>query len=102
VPLCFIVGDVEGQDVLCGHYHSHHTNHLQQECDCPTDQALNSKFECTFTSLMTSLGCEHPQTRKNVYNVHPTMILIKHSLTFGLMPAIPLASIVQLLWRSST
>jgi hypothetical protein len=51
VPLCFVIGDVEGHDVLCGRYQSHHTKRLSRECDCPTDQVSNSKFECTFTSV---------------------------------------------------
>jgi hypothetical protein len=51
VALCFVVGDVEGHDVLCGRFQSHHTKRLSRECDCPTDQASNSNFECTFTSM---------------------------------------------------
>jgi hypothetical protein len=37
--------------VLCGRYQSHHTKCLSRECNCPTDEASNSKFECEFTSM---------------------------------------------------
>lgn len=51
VPLCFIVGDTEGADVLCGRYQSHFTKCLSRECNCPTDQASNPEFKCIFTSM---------------------------------------------------
>jgi hypothetical protein len=51
---------------------------------------------------MISLGCEHLQTRKNVYSMHPTMILIMHFLKFGLVPAICMAFILLLPRRSFT
>jgi hypothetical protein len=38
LPLCFIIGDVEGQDVLCGGYQSHSTSRLSRECNCPTNE----------------------------------------------------------------
>jgi hypothetical protein len=56
VPLCFLIGDVDGHDLLCGFYWSHHTKRLSsQECDCPTDKASNSKSDCTFTSMLDDI-----------------------------------------------
>jgi hypothetical protein len=43
VPLCFVVGDAERHEVLCGSYQSHHTKYLSQDCDCPMDEAFNPK-----------------------------------------------------------
>ena len=41
VPVCFVIGDVEGHDELCTHYGSHQTSGLSHECDCPTHSADN-------------------------------------------------------------
>jgi hypothetical protein len=49
VPICFIIGDVEGHDLLCGRYSSHQTKRLCRECDCPMEDADNGFVECIYT-----------------------------------------------------
>jgi hypothetical protein len=49
VPICFIIGDVEGHDLLCGRYSSHQTKRLCRECDCPMEDSDNGFIECTYT-----------------------------------------------------
>jgi hypothetical protein len=48
VPLAFVIGDVEGHDVLCGRYHTHNTNMLSRECDCTLADADNHEVECQY------------------------------------------------------
>jgi hypothetical protein len=49
VPICFVIGDVEGHDLLCGRYSSHQTKRLGRECDCPMDDADNGFIDCNYT-----------------------------------------------------
>jgi len=57
VPLCYVIGDVEGHDDLCARYGSHQTSRLNRECDCPTESADNPDVKCTYVkaSLLTEL-----------------------------------------------
>jgi hypothetical protein len=48
VPVCFVIGDVEGHDELCTRYGSHQTSGLSRECDCPTDSADNHAVLCKY------------------------------------------------------
>ena len=48
VPLAFVIGDVEGHDVLCGRYHTHSTKQLSRECNCSMDDADNHEVECEY------------------------------------------------------
>jgi hypothetical protein len=48
VPLAFVIGDVEGHDVLCGCYHTHSTKTLSRECNCSMEDADNHDVECEY------------------------------------------------------
>jgi hypothetical protein len=48
VPLAFMIGNVEGHDVLCAHYHTHNTKMLSCECDCTMEDADNHEVECEY------------------------------------------------------
>jgi hypothetical protein len=49
VPVCFVIGDVEGHDEQCTHYGSHQTSGLSHhECNCPTDSADNHAIVCKY------------------------------------------------------
>jgi hypothetical protein len=50
VPICFIIGDVEGHDLLCGRYSSHQTKRLGRECDCLMEDSDNGFIECNYTA----------------------------------------------------
>ena len=41
VPLCYVIGDVEGHDDLCVRYCSHQTKRLNRECDCLLESSDN-------------------------------------------------------------
>jgi hypothetical protein len=54
IPLCcFIFSDVKSHEVVAIVWQISGSSHkgLLQECNCPTDQALNSNYNCTFTSM---------------------------------------------------
>jgi Plavaka transposase len=44
VPLAFVIGDVEGHDVLCAWYHTHNTTMLSRECNCSWLMPTTIKF----------------------------------------------------------
>jgi hypothetical protein len=48
VPLAFVIGDVEGHDVLCGRFKTHNTHMLSRECNCTLDDADNHKVKCQY------------------------------------------------------
>jgi hypothetical protein len=48
VPVCYVIGDVEGHDELCTRYGSHQSYRLSQECDCPTASADDHHVQCTY------------------------------------------------------
>ena len=48
VPLAFVIGDVEGHDVLCARYHTHSTKMLSRECNCSTEDADSHKVQCEY------------------------------------------------------
>jgi hypothetical protein len=48
VPLCFIIGDVEGHDELCARYGSHQSHRLCRECDCLTASSDNPDINCRY------------------------------------------------------
>ena len=57
VPVCFVIGDVEGHDELCTRYGSHLTHRLCRECDCLTESSDNPDVVCTYikASYLTEL-----------------------------------------------
>jgi hypothetical protein len=57
VPLCYVIGDVEGHYDLCAQYGSRQTYHLNQECDCLTESSENPDVKCTYikASFLTQL-----------------------------------------------
>jgi hypothetical protein len=48
VPLAFVIGDVEGHDVLCAQYHTHNTTMLSRECNCSLADADNHQVHCQY------------------------------------------------------
>lgn len=48
VPLAFVIGDVEGHDVLCARYHTHNTTMLSRECNCSMADADNHQVQCEY------------------------------------------------------
>lgn len=48
VPLAFVIGDVEGHDVLCARYHTHNTKMLSRECNCSMEDADNHQVDCKY------------------------------------------------------
>jgi hypothetical protein len=48
VLLAFVIGDVEGHDVLCARYHTHNTKTLSRECKCTMDDADNHEVKCKY------------------------------------------------------
>jgi hypothetical protein len=48
VPLAFVIGDVEGHDVLCARYHTHNTKMLSRECNCTMEDADKHDVKCEY------------------------------------------------------
>jgi hypothetical protein len=63
VPLAFVIGDVEGHDVLCARYHTHNTTMLSRECNCSMADADNHQVQCQYiqASELTRLRESHDQ-----------------------------------------
>ena len=44
-----VLGDCKGADILCGRFGSHRgTKGVCRDCNCPTAEASNSRWQCTF------------------------------------------------------
>jgi hypothetical protein len=67
VPLAFVIGDVEGHDVLCARYHTHNTKMLSRECNCSMEDADNHQVEPNphGTSLLLSKGARELDAHLN-------------------------------------
>jgi hypothetical protein len=74
VPLCFIVGDVKGHDMLCGHYQSHHMEFLSWNATVLQIMPQILSLCVPSPLWMILQGCNHLQTRKKLYRGHHTMI----------------------------
>ena len=64
VPVCFVIGDVEGHNELCTHYGSHWTSGLSHECNCPTDSANNHAVVCKYIKASYLRELHHRQDLK--------------------------------------
>ena len=51
--LCYIIGDCEGQDLLCGRYgnHTSRVKRISRQCDCPTDRADDHTYDCVYIKM---------------------------------------------------
>ena len=49
LPLCFVMGDVEGHDKSVGRYASHSTSRLGRLCDCEKEFADDPDVKCIRT-----------------------------------------------------
>jgi hypothetical protein len=72
VPLCYVIGDVEGHDDLCARYGSHMTYRLNRECDCLTDSADNPDVMCTYlkASFLTQLRQRNDNETLQSFSFH--------------------------------
>ena len=72
VPLCYVIGDVEGHDDLCARYGSHMTYRLNRECDCLTDSADNPDVVCTYlkASFLTQLRQRNDNETLQSFSFH--------------------------------
>jgi hypothetical protein len=48
VLLAFVIGDIEGHDVLCAQYQMHSTKMLSRECNCSKEDVDNHKVQCEY------------------------------------------------------
>lgn len=69
VPLCYVIGDVEGHDELCTRYGSHQTAQLCRECDCPTDSADNPDVVCRYIKASYLTELRHTNDRERLQSL---------------------------------
>jgi hypothetical protein len=52
VPVCHVIGDVEGHNEICTCYSSHQTYSLAQECDCTTESSDDPDVVCNYVNSL--------------------------------------------------
>ena len=81
--ILFIIGDAVGHDKLCDRFASYgkKVNRICRDCNCPSDQLNNPKFNCTFTKRSTLQSMSQNDLYKiSYYKIENNAL---NDLTFG-------------------